>query len=252
MFAHTTITKLTDTIYLLDEEHRATGYLVLGTEKAALIDTMCGLDDLSAIVRSITDLPVIVLNTHGHPDHVGGNIYFGEGYMNPKDYDLARSFFDDAVRSGQRDSTTPCPVFQPLLDGDMIDIGGTQLEVIELPGHTPGGVLLLDRADGTLYTGDSINWHTWMQLDHCLPMHEFLANLEAIAPRLTGVKRILHGHAQGFDGPELIDYHREAVREVVLGKTEHDEDYTYFGGKVKAHPYHVEPMRIIYDPARPV
>ena len=66
------IKKLRDTIYLLDEGREATGYLLIGEERACLIDTMNGYNDLSKVVKDLTDKPVVVVNTHGHPDHIYG------------------------------------------------------------------------------------------------------------------------------------------------------------------------------------
>ena len=64
------IKQLADDLYLMDEAHEATGYLVIGREKACVIDTMNGYCDLKKEVRKITDKPLIVVNTHGHPDHI--------------------------------------------------------------------------------------------------------------------------------------------------------------------------------------
>lgn len=256
MFERTIITKLDDHIYLLDDHHEATGYLVLGQERAALIDTMNGVEDLREVVRSLTDLPLVIINTHGHPDHIFGNIFFDEAaYMSPLDLPLAEQFIHDPqFASHCAQLGRSMPPFLPLTDGDVIDLGGRKLEAILLPGHTPGGMLLLDHTDGTLYTGDSINWHTWMQLDCCLPMHEFLAKLNALEPRWQEVQRVLHGHALGFDDASLLRAHRDAVADLIAGNTADDEDYTYFAGTVKAHPYPYMGsfMHIIYDPARPL
>ena len=63
-------------IYLMDEAHEATGYLVVGKDKACLIDTMNGITDVGAAVRKLTDKPLVVVNTHGHWDHIGGHRRF--------------------------------------------------------------------------------------------------------------------------------------------------------------------------------
>ena len=63
-------------IFLMDEAHEATGYLVVGKEKACVIDTMNGYNDLYAAVTRLTDKPLTVVNTHGHPDHIFGNVFF--------------------------------------------------------------------------------------------------------------------------------------------------------------------------------
>ena len=60
-------------------------YLVVGEEKAALIDTGMGFPGLRQLVERLTDKPVIVLNTHGHLDHIGGNDEFGCIYLHPDD-----------------------------------------------------------------------------------------------------------------------------------------------------------------------
>lgn len=82
-------------IFLMDEAHEATGYLVAGKEKACVIDTMNGYNDLHAAVRQLTDKPLTVVNTHGHPDHIFGNVYFQEACMNHADAELSRMFTED-------------------------------------------------------------------------------------------------------------------------------------------------------------
>lgn len=89
------IKQLRPWLYLMDEAHEATGYLVIGEDRACVIDTMNGYCDLSAFVRSVTDKPVIVVNTHGHPDHIYGNIYFDNALLHPDDLPLAAGFVDD-------------------------------------------------------------------------------------------------------------------------------------------------------------
>ena len=76
-------------IYLMDEMHHATGYFVIGEEKVLVIDTMNGFTDIMSVIRGITDKPVVVVNTHGHSDHIFGNVYFDEAHINPKDLKLA-------------------------------------------------------------------------------------------------------------------------------------------------------------------
>jgi glyoxylase-like metal-dependent hydrolase (beta-lactamase superfamily II) len=72
------IKQLKPYLYLMDEAHEATGYIVVGEEKVCVIDTMNGYNDLHKVVRDITDKPIVVVNTHGHPDHIFGNVYFDD------------------------------------------------------------------------------------------------------------------------------------------------------------------------------
>ena len=227
-------------IYLMDEAHEATGYLVIGEEKACVIDTMNGYNDLLQVVRKITDKPVIVINTHGHPDHVFGNMYFDHAYLHPADLDLVHQFIDDPEFISYCDEKHHrMPPFDGIKEGDVFDLGGRHLEVYELPGHTPGGILLLLREDRILFTGDSVNHHLWMQLDGCLPMDQFLNNLDRIMFLEQEADRILHGHARDFDDISLLRCMRNGVEELCCGKTEQDTPYFYFDGQEEAmqHPF---------------
>lgn len=241
------VKQLNPYIYLMDDNQEATGYLVAGEKKALVIDTMNGYEDVKAVVREITDLPLMVVNTHGHPDHIYGNIYFEKAYMNPADFPLAETFIKapQFVSECQKRSLR-MPEFLPILPGEMIDLGGVELEVIGLPGHTPGGICLLIRKDRILFTGDSIMEQTWMQLPDSLPMKEFLENLNKLEPIWTEIDYVLTGHGSGFEDASLCRAHRDAVAELCAGKTENDEDYEWFGGVCRAHPYGKEPRRIVY------
>ena len=244
-------------IWLMDEAHEATGYLVVGEEKACVIDTMNGYNDLYAAVRKITDKPLIVVNTHGHPDHIFGNVFFDHAYMHPDDLPLSRRFTEDPefIRLAQENGRC-MPPFRDVREGDVFDLGGRHLEVFELPGHTPGGILLLLREDRILFTGDSINHHLWMQLEGCLPMHEFLQKLDRVMFLEGKADRILHGHAHDFDDISLLRCMRNGVEELSCGKTGDDLPYRYFGGEVRQHAFHCLPDRcyqqadhvICYDP----
>ena len=75
------IKKLNQNIYLFDDAGQSTGDLVTGNKLALVIDTMNGVENVNELVRSITDLPVMVVNTHGHCDHIYGNIYFKKAFI---------------------------------------------------------------------------------------------------------------------------------------------------------------------------
>ena len=231
------VKQLSDHIYAMDDLG-STGYVVLGNEKALVIDTMNASDDLGAVVRSITDLPAMVVNTHGHGDHICGNIFFEEAYIHPDDLSLAIEFsqypgFVDAIRA----HGLSMPPFKEIHDGETIDLGGATLDVIHLPGHTRGGICLLYREERVLFTGDGINCHLWMQLDHSLPIKEFKKNLEGISWVKEKADRILHGHTMDYIGISLLDELYQGVCEL----TEHpevcetDSDYQWFGGMDKKH-----------------
>lgn len=225
-------------VYLMDEAHEATGYLVVGRDRACVIDTMNGYHDLYRAVRSITDKPVTVVNTHGHPDHIFGNLYFEEAFLHPADGPLALSFVrDPEFLAFCREKGRSMPPFRDILPGDAIDLGGRTLEVYGLPGHSPGGILLLLKEDRILFTGDSVNRHLWMQLDGCLSLRAFAEKLDNIMFLREKADIILHGHAQEEDDISLLPCLRAGVEEICQGKTGEDRPYHWFGGVGKQHPF---------------
>ena len=245
-------------VYLLDEAHESTGYLVVGEEKACVIDTMNGYNDLQKVVRGITDKPVFVINTHGHPDHIFGNVYFEKAYMHPADLSIAKMFLSDPqyVANCAKYGYV-VPPFEELHEGDTFDLGGKHLVVYELPGHTPGGIVLLLKEDRILFTGDGINHHLWMQLDHSLPMEDLVKNLDRLMFLEDEADYILHGHTGGFDDISLMRCLREGALEICQGQKENDCDYRYFGGPARKHyfqcradrKYHQSEHAICYNEA---
>lgn len=232
-------------IYLMDEAHEATGYLVIGEERACVIDTMNGYNDLHQAVRRITDKPLIVVNTHGHPDHIYGNVYFKEAFISPDDRALVRQFTDDDPEFAKYflQNGLNMPPFRDIGPGDVIDLGGRTLEIYALPGHTPGGILLLLKEDRVLFTGDSVNHHLWMQLEGCLPLHEYVRELDKVMFLQDKADIILHGHARDADDISLLRCMKRGIEQICEGKTAEDVPYQWFGGTDLQHPFRCEPDR---------
>lgn len=121
-------------------------FLFTGTERALLVDTTNYAGGLDEAVRSLTDKPVTLVNTHADADHISANDRFPAAWMHPAEY----AYYAQMRRDGY---AAP----QPLQDGDIIDLGGRRFEVILVPGHTFGSIALLDREGGILVGGDSIS-----------------------------------------------------------------------------------------------
>ena len=119
-------------------------FLLTGTDRALVIDTgMSGLD-IRALVAAHTDLPYRVLNTHADRDHVASNAQFDAVFMHPSE----AAFYHNA--QGARGAVIP------VYGGDVIDLGGRELEIVHLPGHTPGSVSVLDVRARCLIGGDPV------------------------------------------------------------------------------------------------
>lgn len=162
----TAVNKIDDRTYYFDQ-FDVHIYLFLGEEKALLTDTGFGcFPDLKEKVAEITDLPLIVMNSHGHPDHCGGNASFGTVYADPAGYEGIMKF-----------SEGDCTLL-PIQDGDVIDLGGRQFEVISTPGHMDGHLSLLNRAERILLPGDIVQCeHIVMYLGHGVDFGKYRESL---------------------------------------------------------------------------
>jgi glyoxylase-like metal-dependent hydrolase (beta-lactamase superfamily II) len=160
-------------------------YLITGTKRAAVIDTLQDETSLYAEVRKLTSLPIDVLISHGHRDHAGASTkdFQAAGcdiYLSKDDCPLL-------ARSGMDTST-----FKPLQEGMIFDLGGYKLECIMLPGHTPGSMVFLEAEKQHLYTGDAIRAGVfWMQIPGALSLKVLRKNLDKVWNRVKTMDRLM-------------------------------------------------------------
>ena len=130
-------------------------YLLVGREKALVIDTGMNTANLRAYLETITDKPMIAANTHGHGDHTACNGFFDEVYMHPEAIRDAlggeRSRFGSPTDPG-------IPEYRPIpvREGHVFDLGGRHVRVFETPCHSPGDLMFLDEETRLLFTGDNL------------------------------------------------------------------------------------------------
>jgi glyoxylase-like metal-dependent hydrolase (beta-lactamase superfamily II) len=159
-------------IYEPHQDEETIAYLIVGTRRALLFDTGMGISDIKKVTAQLTTLPIIVLNSHTHDDHVGGNWQFDTVYGMDTEFTRAnaKGSRDDAQAEITPDqicgalppgfdahsySTRPWKITSYIHDGEKIDLGGRIIEVIATPGHTPDAISLFDRGEGLLFTGDT-------------------------------------------------------------------------------------------------
>ena len=224
--------KMNEHVWLMSDSDGACGYLVTGSKIAAVIDTMNGIADVKAAVRRVTDLPVIIINTHGHPDHILGNVFFNQSaYLNSKDLDVVRKYRKidpDFALVLEKAGLSDLPPFIDMEDGDVFDLGSLHLKVIAVPGHTPGSVCLLLEEDRILFAGDSINHAPWLFLNESLPLSSCLESLERISWVTGKADRILHGHGRSFEDISLLPHLTEGIRDLIRDGGEDDTEQIEF------------------------
>ena len=244
-FERANIIQIRPNVYLIDDAGDSTCYLITGSERALLVDSVNGYEDLKAITKTLTDLPVIVVNTHGHGDHIYGNVYFEEAWLHPADFALYDQFFGYAKDIMEQNNLNPCPV-KALEIGQIFDLGGVQLEVVDLSGHTAGSIGLLDKDARIIYTGDGLNTHLWMQLDHSLPISTMLETFRKLkAEHGQDFDYVAHGHTKVLRDKEILDWMIQGCEDILAGRTEQDMDYQYFGGVCRQHPISGTPGEVI-------
>jgi len=105
-------------------------YLIIGDRRALLFDTGLGIYNIKKEVNFLTNLPIIIVNSHSHYDHVGGNKFF-KGV--------------DIFSHGKS-----------LPNNKIIKLSPFFLKVICTPGHSPNGICLYEQKKGFLFTGDTV------------------------------------------------------------------------------------------------
>lgn len=201
-----------DSVYAIAEPYNyeeVISFLILGNEKALLFDTGMGIDSISLVVKELTDLPIMVFNSHTHHDHIGGNHEFDHivaldteftkhwaenGWPHDK---VKNEVSPEAFCHHKRPSLDtasyaikPFEVTTFVKDGDVIDLGNRSLSIMSIPGHTPDAVAIWDRDQRYLWTGDTFYEATiWLFYEgtDLLAYEKSIAKLAALSDSLVSV-----------------------------------------------------------------
>jgi glyoxylase-like metal-dependent hydrolase (beta-lactamase superfamily II) len=222
-------------IYEPHQSEETISYLIAGRRRALLFDTGMGIGDLKKVTDALTRLPVVVLNSHTHQDHVGSNWQFDRIYGMDTDFtrrnakgsreaaqgeiaageicgDLPKGFAPEAY------ATRPWKITEYLKDGDRIDLGGRTLEVIATPGHTPDAVSLLDRKEGLLFTGDTFYVATLWLFSEGTNLDAYGKSIRRLAALAPQVKIVLGAHNIPVAPPSVLPRVAAAFEDVRAGK----------------------------------
>lgn len=234
-------------------------FLVVGDQKAALLDTGVGYGSLREQVGRITGLPVQVLITHGHVDHAMGSGEFRDVWLNPLDEALYREHSDAEVRlgyiygraqdgapSGAAEQLQPVKPFEqlhPLAVGDVFDLGGLTVEIHEGAGHTPGCVTMLIPELRTLLLGDACNPFTFLFDKTCSTVAEYREMLLRLDQATRGrYDRVLLCHGPGCLAPvELLGNVVAVCDDILSGNA---DDMPFGGRDVPFRGLNIESIRI--------
>ena len=222
--------KLNESTFILDNGF-VRGYLLEGEKEALLLDTCMDIPDVYGKCKEVTEKPVSLYMSHGDMDHCGGNASFKEVHLHPA----------ELVNYKHIEGQT----YKFLRDGEIIDLGDREIEVIYTPGHTPGSVCLLDKKYRLLFTGDSVQTHNNIfmhgqmrnlysyidslkkiyarkeEFDFCVSCHgDILVDKEVIKTLYEGAEKILKDEVPY----ESLDFHGKRIRRYDLGIVYIDTD----------------------------
>lgn len=144
--------KIRDNIWQIAEDNGVYCTLVKGSESAVLIDTGYGKRNLRAFVEENISTPYMVINSHGHPDHTGGNYQFDMVYALKEEQEIIRHFEMNKKPYSLKEIQT----------GQRISLGDINIDVVSLSGHTKGSAGFIVSEEKILIAGDAFNECLWL------------------------------------------------------------------------------------------
>ena len=236
------VTQLSPDLFRITEPRchrwvRANCFLILGRERDILVDSGMGIAALRPILDRLSSRPRLVFTTHAHIDHVGSHPEFADCdiLVHPTEADeLARPgqrglLFPERsaeeiaafLRSGidpsrfmveavpfvgyDPESYQRAPVKPTRLasEGDVVETGDREFQVLHLPGHSPGSMALWERSSGSLFSGDAI--YDGIIIDN-LPgsdVEVYRATMKRIAE--LPVAQVFGGHNAPMTRTQMLD-----------------------------------------------
>lgn len=183
-------------------------YLVEGNDRAILIDAGTRIPNLDKIVSGITSKPVTVMLTHAHGDHVGGIGPFPEVYLNAGDMPI--------VPNNMRNYTGQ---IKYLNDGEIIELGGRQIEVVFTPGHTAGSTTFIDKANHYGFSGDAFGSTNLLVFTNLSTVMYSAERMERYMQK-NDIRFLYPGHYSGdnLETPQRVTDIKNMCREVLDGE----------------------------------
>lgn len=229
-----TVQKIDDNTFAISEFghwEKVHSFLLMGDDRAVLIDTGLGIDNMKRVTDQLTQLPIDVITTHVHADHIGSHGEFERVYVHEADRDwlvngIKGLSIEQIRKDMSRDITLPVPdTFNPatyrpfqgkpagtLNDEDVIDLGNRQLVIYHTPGHSPGHICIFDKTNGYFFTGDLLYDETPIYAFYPSTNPAYLVNsLEKIS-EISDVTMVYGSHNTLGLQPDILGEVKVAVK----------------------------------------
>ena len=190
------------------EEEGVRFFILKGTKLSLLADSGMHAENVRKTAEEIAGTEVMLINTHADRDHTGGNHEFERFMMHPSE-------MCNYEASGRKEGE-----MIPVFEGDCIDLGDRKIEVISIPGHTPGSIGLLDRKYRTLISGDPIqqNGRIYM-FGPFRNMKAYIEGLKHLQKYEDAFDVIWPSHADLPLSKDVIPQLIQAAEDILSGKT---------------------------------
>jgi glyoxylase-like metal-dependent hydrolase (beta-lactamase superfamily II) len=187
-------------------------YLIRGDSRAILFDSGSPARSIGPVVEALTNLPVTIIASHLHYDHVGAHTEFDDVALPDMPALRAKTEGDWFTPTGAQHlgavEAIPAPTFRVTTwwqEGQLIDLGGRSLMLLFTPGHTTDSVMLWDAENRQLFTGDYIYDGPLFVFGPEASASQYLATAERLNNLLTPDARLFTSHGGIRPGaPELI------------------------------------------------
>lgn len=215
-------------------------YLIVGSEKSLLIDTGLGIGNIAKLVDELSSVPLIVINTHTHFDHIGDNWRFEQSLLgvrcnfSTKDYDELTADAQADIQDGlirwehvpddfDRKSyrIKPFSITKYISDGEVINLGDDRNIIIYFtPGHTPDSLSLLDVRERLLFIGDTFYRGPVYLYRPETNLEDYIKSLERLIAitKDQHVEAIIPAHNIPIVDPSFLTMALEGIRKVTQGK----------------------------------
>jgi glyoxylase-like metal-dependent hydrolase (beta-lactamase superfamily II) len=235
------IRRIDDDITLLWEPHvvpllRCNIWHVRGRDRDMLVDTGMGISSLRDAARHLFEQPIVAVATHTHTDHVGGHFEFedrlvhrleagnlshpaGRAALHTRNssaeelkmlreagYEIGEELITalphaEYVLEAYR--VRPAPPTRIVEEGDVLDLGNRQFDILHLPGHSPGGIGLWERRTGVLFSGDAIYDGPLLDAIPGANIEDYIHTMERL--RALPVRVVHAGHDPSFGRERLVE-----------------------------------------------
>ena len=229
------IFKINDNLYQFKDALGSLCTLLIGSEKALVLDTCYGIGDLKEEIRKVTNLPLVVVNSHGHMDHSCGNFQFDEVLIHSKDLELAKKHNSIEWRKRNIESAKKANVLPISFDEDkylkqregnliLIDdvnefsLGDLTIEVLPAFGHTQGSIALYCKELKLMIVSDAICQYVWIFLEESTTVKEYVETVENILK--VDFDSFIVGHVPGLLPKEEMVKYYECAKNIDLSKSE--------------------------------